>query len=260
MRSDAALELRDVRALDALEARNLYVASVRAFATFLDQLDDPEWQAVTRCDPWTVKDTAGHLLGWNAAFTSVSELTKQIAGAFRYRKRFGNMTDAQNEAQVDLARSLAPSELIAALRDRGARAARIRYRLSRTIGFVPIYFPYLGGWQKSSYLLEVIFLRDLLMHRSDCADATGRDPHWDQRDRRVMIDMVTDWATRTDADVTIELNAEGVYRTGTRTAGVIKSTLPALALHLGNRAPRDQVLFEGDVDRIERWLAKGVPV
>ena len=260
MKTGAALELRAVRPLKAHEAHDLYVASVGAFATFLDQLDDPEWQAVTRCDPWTVKDIAGHLLGWNAAFTSVSELRKQIAGAFRYRKRFGNMTDAQNETQVDLARSLAPSALIAALRDRGPRAARVRHRLSRTIGFVPMYFPYIGGWQKASYLLDVIFLRDLLMHRSDCADATGRDPQWDESDRRVMIEMVADWAARTDAEVTIELGTEGVHRTGARAAGVIRASLPALALHLGNRAPRDQVFVEGDVDRIERWLAEGVPV
>lgn len=246
--------------LGAREASGLFVRSVTAFTQFLEELDDADWDVTTRCDPWTVKNVTGHVLGWNMAFTSLSGLSRQVAGTFRYRKLFGNLIDAQNEAQVDLARQLSPKEVIEQLRERARGAARVRRRLSRSIGFVPIYFPYLGGWQKASYLLDVIFLRDLLMHRSDCADATGRDAAWDDHDRRVMIHMVADWAHRTGAAVTIEFDDGDTYQAGSGEAGMIQATLPTLALHLGRRAARADVDVRGDVDRIDRWLAKGVPV
>jgi Mycothiol maleylpyruvate isomerase N-terminal domain len=51
-----------VPGLDRDTAMRLAAEEVRRYADLLDKLDEEQWAAATECEPWTVRDMAGHVL------------------------------------------------------------------------------------------------------------------------------------------------------------------------------------------------------
>ena len=227
----------------------------------LKELSSGEWEAVTACAPWTVKDIAAHLLGWCDALCSPREMTTQFRLALRRRRRFANLLDAQNDAQIELYRALSTDELVAHLDEMTLKAARLRRRLGGPLHYVPAYAGFLGGASNVGYLLNAIFPRDLYVHRLDIAEATGREPNLGA-DRRVAVDMLRDWARRTGADARLELSgpAGGVFVAGTGTRATIATDTAGLIWRLAGRKQTSDLRIEGDREAAEGWLAAGCPV
>lgn len=65
--------------------------------------------------------------------------------------------------------------------------------------YVPFYLPYLGGATNAGYAFNTIFLRDLLIHRLDIAEALDVPFEMTAAERRVAADMLKDWARRAGA-------------------------------------------------------------
>lgn len=248
--------------IKAPEGEALARALAADFTGFLGALTPEEWASVTPCDPWTVKDIAGHLLGWCDALCSPRAFASQARAALHRRKRFGNILDAQNDAQVEAARSQSEQDLLDRLRVMLPRAAKLRRRLGASLHYVPAYAKFLGGTFNLGYLMNVIFPRDLLVHTIDVAEATGRDAPMGDAAARVAADMLKDWARRTGAAATVELTGPGggtfVAGDGGRTR--ISAPTPALVHRLAGRHPSTPIAVEGDTAAAERWLAAGCPV
>lgn len=227
----------------------------------LESLESDQWNAMTRCEPWTIKDMSAHLLGWMEALTSMKELTSQTRRALARAREYGNVTDAQNSIQVEDRSSLPESEVLERLRAKLPAGIAARRRLGRTLRYVPLYVPYLGGLTTGGYIANVIFLRDLLVHRLDMYAALGREPEPTEADVRVIEDTLKDWARRRDAHVVVRpqewpgrsyLAGEG----STVIGGPVVDLIDALA---GRRAPSD-LQIEGDRTKVESLIASGVPV
>lgn len=248
--------------IKAKEGEALALALAERFTSRLAELSPEEWDSVTSCDPWTVKDVAAHLLGWAEALCSPREMAAQARGALRRRKRFENLLDAQNDVQVEAARSMSTDEVVERLRVMLPKAARLRRRVGGPLHYVPAYASFLGGTFNLGYLMNVIFLRDVVVHGLDVSAATGRPFTFGAPETRVATDMLKDWARRSGADATVELKGLGpgvfVARTGTRAR--IVAGADAFVLRLAGRDPGVAEEIDGDTEAAHRWIAAGCPV
>lgn len=250
--------LADQPGITPKESRELGSALSESLIATLEKLTPEQWRGTTRCDPWTPKDIAAHVLGWGEALVSPREFVAQAKQALSRMKEFGNITDAQNNVQVEERRDLSAKVIIDKLRPTLRKEGIVRQRFGTALRYLPFYMPYLGGPINLGYVLNTIFLRDLLIHRLDICDAIGREPDISETDLRVMTDMVKDWARRTKADVQIDDGAN-VFVAG---AGIdtIRAPLHHVIDVLGGRRDAASLEIDGDRDRVEAWLGKGVPI
>ncbi|MFN2588378.1 MAG: maleylpyruvate isomerase family mycothiol-dependent enzyme [Actinomycetota bacterium] len=246
--------------IKAREGHELSVALAQRFVALLEDLAPPEWDAVTACDPWTVKDVAAHLLGWADALCSPAAMREQVRAALRRRKRFANLLDAQNDAQVEAGRALSTEELVEKLRVMLPRAAKLRRRLGGALHYVPAYASFLGGVANLGYLMNAIFPRDLLVHTLDVCAATGRAASFGPAETRVATDMLKDWARRTGADATVELRGLGSFVASTGSSARIAADAGAFVLRLAGREPAAPEEVTGDEPAARAWIGAGCPV
>ncbi|HEX2296579.1 MAG TPA: maleylpyruvate isomerase family mycothiol-dependent enzyme [Actinomycetota bacterium] len=261
-KTKAPVVLADLPGITAREGEATSLALAADLVTFLEGLTAEEWAAVTPCDPWTVKDVAAHLLGWCDALCSPRAFGVQARAALARRKRFGNLLDAHNDAQVELARDVSTEEVLDRLRVMTPKAAKLRRRLGASLHYVPAYAKFLGGTFNLGYLMNSVFPRDLIVHTLDVAQATGRDAPLGDAAGRIAADMLRDWARRTGADATVELTgpAGGVYVAGDGRRATITGSTGAVVHRLAGRTPSTPPTLGGDVAAAERWLAAGCPV
>ena len=81
---------------------------------------------------------------------------------------------------------------------------------------IPIDAPVVEKWALG-YLIDVIYLRDVWMHRVDTASATSRELVLSaDHDGRIIADVVAEWARRHGQPFTLELTgpAGGVFNAG----------------------------------------------
>jgi uncharacterized protein (TIGR03083 family) len=246
--------------IKARDGHDVSIALANRFVSLLEDLSPAEWDAVTACDPWTVKDVAAHLLAWSEALCSPREMGAQARAALRRRKRFANLLDAQNDAQVEARRALSTDELVARMRVALPRAAKLRRRLGGALHYVPAYAGFVGGAINLGYLLNAIFPRDLVVHELDVCAATGRETSFDAAGTRVATDMLKDWARRTRADATLALDGLGTFVAGNGAAARISADGGAFIWRLAGREPAAAEVITGDEESARRWIAAGCPV
>ena len=253
------LRIEDVPSIGHIEAMALARSQNAIFLEELRALDPEDWDRPTACELWTVKDIASHLLGWAEGLTSPAEGARQLRAAIGMRKRFENFTDAQNQVQVEARSVLAPEVLIDRLQIALPRFLRLRDRVGRWGRVIPIYNA-LFGVANLRFVADFIFTRDLFMHRIDIARATGRTLNVGADERRLIHDIVREWAQRSGADCTLTLEGEADARlscgSGTR-AALSANTLDLCGLFAG-RGSVDVVTIEGDARAALRWLEVGV--
>lgn len=187
----------------ATDAREVALAVYDRLFALLEQLEPEDWSAATDCGEWDVADVVRHLVGAARANASVREVVRQQVWATRHKKAFdGNDLDAMNALQVRDHAALAPSELLETLRRLAPAAVRGRMRFPRPLrrvrGPVAPGGSTAAGMPTSltlGHLMEVIYTRDLWMHRVDIARATGRELEVDAEcDGRIVEDVVAEWA------------------------------------------------------------------
>lgn len=248
--------------LHATEAETLYAELVDSMVTLLRSLDARGWEAQTECELWRVRDMIAHLTGWNEAFASLRELGRQGSGAFRRRKEFGNVVDAQNQVQVDERRDLTTDELLSRFTKSAVRGAARRRAISRSIGRLPIYVPYLGGWITLSYLNDITFTRDVFVHRIDISRAVDTEYKASPADQRVFDDIVRDWFARSKARARLRATGElrGEYVSDDPAVATLSVDGVGFTRMLFGRTGKDVVSVEGDVQSGARWLDTYFPV
>jgi hypothetical protein len=99
------------------------------------------------------------------------------------------------------------------------------------------------------HLMDVVYTRDVFMHRIDISRAVGREPSPGENDRRIVEDAVGEWARRHQQSVEVVLSgpAGGKFVAGLRRAphrdGRARALPSALGPRPGRRAARDQDLL-----------------
>jgi uncharacterized protein (TIGR03083 family) len=102
-----------------------------------------------------------------------------------------------NQIQVDDRASATPGALIDELRTVGPRAIATRERLPAWLRAFRVPLPALGGIVSIGYLTDLIYTRDMWMHRLDICRATGREMvQTSQHDGRITVLVVRDLARK----------------------------------------------------------------
>lgn len=261
MSIDSPVRMREARPLTRAEGQALMATQNEAILDTFRSLSPEEWNAVTDCDPWTVKDIAAHLIGWAAALTSPPEYVRQLAARRRFKQRFGNTTDAQNQVQVEMRSHLSPAELVKELEKRLPRFARVRAGLGIVGKGVPLYLPDPFGLTNASYLMMTIFTRDAFMHRIDVSRATEREPVLGGPEARLIEDVAVDWSRRVGAAARLHLTgpAGGEYLVGTAPRADLSADAVVFARVLAGRGEPSEVEVSGDEQAAHAWLTKGCP-
>ena len=177
-------------------ARDAYQRLVAAFAA----LEDDDWDRPTPCDGWTVRHLAKHLVGaMRSAATLRETASQQLAVARRVRRTGEQEVDALTAIQIERADDLGPAELVAELRALVEPAVRGRSRppaFLRRLVRIRVVMGDLDERWSLDYFLGCILTRDAWLHRIDLADALGRQPDLDDRDRRIVGDVAGEWGRR----------------------------------------------------------------
>jgi uncharacterized protein (TIGR03083 family) len=254
------IRAEDVSGIKQPEATALAESQNRAFLHTLYSLDDAQWAAPTDCEGWSVKDIAGHILGWAEALVSFKETRNQVGQAMRRRKELGNILDAQNQVQADAGRRMSTEELLLRLEEALPRMVKRRAALGRYAKHLPIWGPPFG-FSNLGYLCNVIFTRDVFMHRIDIARATGTELELGPSEERIVADIAREWARGGNGAVRLELTgpAGGTYVVGTTAHA--KATVDAVEFcrFLAGRADVSVVERTGDSSVLERRLRAKVP-
>lgn len=234
------------------EANRLALASYEALLALLDDLGPSEWQSPTECEPWTVSDMVGHLVGAARGHASQVELARQGLWAVRHQGDYDhNVVDALSDCQVRDTAELSPAQRVEELRDLAPRAVRGRARMPAPIRLVPIPIASAGSTPEGAPgrvtvgdLMDVILTRDVLMHRIDIARATGRTPQLDPSvDGRLVADIVAEWADRHGQPFRLTLTgpAGGVFVQGDGGPELEHDTVEFLVV-LAGREPGEGLL------------------
>lgn len=180
----------------------------------IETLRGEDWQAPTDCPTWSVSDMVGHLIGSAKAAASKRELIRQnLYGARHAREYDGNAMDAYNALQVKEHAALTPTEKVAELRAVAAEAVRGRMHTPAFLRAASMSTKINGSTVEGmpskanvGQLMDVIYTRDVFMHRIDIARAVGHKLSPGENDRRIVEDAICEWAGRHRQPVEVVLS------------------------------------------------------
>ena len=197
--SPETLEAASVTPVSPDEAAALASVQIERLLALLEQFDPADWEKPTYCSLWNVRQVVAHLAGALGAYADWERLLERsvpwtqgkadqpdvtmpifladLAGVpverwKEYRQRGFVPLDALNQFEVDQRAHATPASLIAELRAVGLAAIANRLRLPDAVRSVQL--PVAGVKAPVRYLLDVIYPRDMWMHRMELALATGR--------------------------------------------------------------------------------------
>jgi uncharacterized protein (TIGR03083 family) len=218
-------DVTTITPLSHREAVELQASQLERTIGLLRGLDDRDWGARTDCPDWDVRAMYQHVLGACEAGASERENVHQLHRARAHRRRSGGPLEAALSAvQVSERGDLDPAAIVRRFEATAPKTVRGR---ARTPAFVRDHVtlkvdgPVHERW-KLGYLIDVIYLRDLWMHRVDACRATGRNLELTaDDDGRIVADVVAEWARRHEQPFLLELTgvAGGRYAAKNATAG-----------------------------------------
>jgi uncharacterized protein (TIGR03083 family) len=183
-------------ALDRDQAMDLALEEVRRYAELLSGLDKSQWAAPTECEPWTVRDMAGHVLGNHEGLLSVGARLRQLRDA---RRHGGNIVDALSATQIAIRAERTAQQVVADLKTAGPSSVEARRHLPRVLRAMRVSVPMRDGNERWSlaYLDDIIYTRDTWMHRIDTCRALGVEPKLTaDHDGLIVADIAREWAAR----------------------------------------------------------------
>jgi uncharacterized protein (TIGR03083 family) len=212
-----AIDVAVIEALTHPEAMRLQAEELERTLTLLRSLDDTEWREATACPDWDVQAMYQHVLGACEAGASIRENIHQLHRARAYRKTHGGPLEAAlSGVQVRERSALRPAQIVAPLTTVAPKTVRGRSRtpaLVREHAKMAIDGPVHEVW-KLGYLIDIIYLRDLWMHRVDVAHAVSQPLELSaDHDGRIIADVVAEWARRHGKPFVLDLTgpAGGTY-------------------------------------------------
>jgi uncharacterized protein (TIGR03083 family) len=193
----SATNVTGVTRIGRNEARVLASAEFEKFAALTASLSPEEWATATDCVGWDVRTMVLHVLGSADAQASPRVFLHQLRRGLPLNKEIDShhWVDGLNELQIRERRHLSDGQVVAQLRDVGAKAVKARFGTPLPMRYAPVPFGDPIGWKPVNYLLEVGFTRDVWAHRIDIHAVIGRPMELDPaHDGRLVADIVGEWA------------------------------------------------------------------
>lgn len=216
------------------EAMRLQAQELAHLLVLLRSLDPPSWSVHTDCPAWDVRAMAQHVLGACEAGASMRENVHQLRLAYAHRKRHGGPLEAAlSNVQVRERSELTPAQIVERLSTIATKTVRSRSRtpgLVRNHARLAVDGPVHETW-KLGYLIDIVYLRDLWMHRVDVARALDRPLELSaEHDGRIVADVVAEWGRRHNKPFLLELTgpAGGTFRSASQRADAEHVTLDAV--------------------------------
>ncbi len=223
------------------EAAEMAAVELERFLTLAESLAPADWEQPTACPLWNVRQVVAHVTGAAAAYASFEEFKRQYSPFVQrpYRRAGFSFLDALNQIQVDDRSTATPAALIAELREVGPRAIATRKRLPALVRAMRLPLPVLGV-VPLGYATDLIYTRDMWMHRLDICRASGREMVQTPRhDGRITALVVRDLARKLTPKlagqaVVYELTglAGGSFRLGANVSPTARITMDVLDFHL----------------------------
>jgi uncharacterized protein (TIGR03083 family) len=143
------------------------------FLAIVESLEGDDWMQPTDCTEWSVRDILAHAAGTAAGWASWGEWFRQYPFN-RYMRQADVPVDGINRRQLEDRVGRSPEDLIAELRAVAPKAIRTRLGLPGVLKGMRTDLGPPRGKAPLRYLLEIIYMRDMWMHRHDICRATGR--------------------------------------------------------------------------------------
>jgi uncharacterized protein (TIGR03083 family) len=206
------------------EAMILAVEELKRFQFLIESLTAEDWEQQTACSLWSVKDVVAHQAAHVCSVTSVRTFLSHSNPIVMlpYLRKGMNFLDAMNQAQVDLRRQYTVEQLLAEIRDTAQRSLQGRDRIFASIRSLVLPLPGFDQPRSLGYLFDVIYTRDMWMHRIDICNATKKKMQLHvHHDGRIAALIVKDLAEKSKRGLhgcaaLLELSgaAGGTYRIG----------------------------------------------
>ena len=173
----ALVHARAIPPLTHREAMSMAKLEFERFLALVTSFSEDDWEKPTVCTLWNVRQVVAHVTGACASYAHWSEFKRQSNPKIQrpYRAQGLSFLDSMNQIQVDDRASSIPTALIDELQIVGPRALSTRARIPLVVRALRMPLPALGGIVPIGYLTDLIYTRDMWMHRLDLCRATGRE-------------------------------------------------------------------------------------
>lgn len=212
----------DVAAIPAIEhdeAMRIAAVEYDRLLAVVDDLREDDWARPTDCPGWDVRAMLGHILGMLELQADAEERLRQLKIATEEVAETGGVRlDALTALQVREHAQLSVDALRRALHETaplGVAGRRTATKEQRDATYDP-QLPGETAWT-FGYLYDIIHTRDPWIHRVDISRATDHAMVLSlDHDRRIVADVVAEWARRHGHDFTLTLHgpAGGRFRSG----------------------------------------------
>lgn len=247
--TERAVDVTTVRPIAHGEGQDLFEEEARRTVELLGSLTPEQWGAPTDCPAWDVHHLNLHVLGAAESGASFRELAHQLRVATAWQKKHGGPQEAAlSGVQVRERDGVQPDELVARLALAGPRAASRRRSLPALVRRISLAIdgPVVERWTLG-YLVDVIYLRDMWMHRVDTSRAVGRPLVLTaEHDGRIVADVVAEWCRRHGRPVDLVLTgtAGGRFASGSAAREVVEMDAVEFCRTLAGRGVGDGLLSE----------------
>lgn len=245
-------------------ARDHAAAEYDALLAMVGAFSPSDWDRPTDCTAWQVRDMVAHVAGAAEEACRLPVLLRHQAAALNgVRRRAGAMADLLSQAQIDDRDGLTDAALAADLRRWAAGAADGRRRQPRPLRRVPMLaFTGLRPGTTLAHLLDVIYVRDVWLHRVDLQRATGVDMPVSTAEGEVVAQVVRDLDLEWPGPAfTLELTGRGAARwrvgEGDPVATVTEDSVALMRL-LSGRSDECVLVAGGDPAAADRLRAARV--
>lgn len=212
MTTTTSTDIAHIRPIQHRDAMALQATELQRALALLRGLDPNQWTAQTNCPDWDVRRMWLHVLGACEAGASIRVNIHQMSAGRKLQKAIGGPLEAAlSSTQVSERERLSSDELVERLERVAPKTIKGRTRTPRLMRALKISVdgPVVEKWSLG-YLTDIIYLRDLWMHRVDTAKATGAELVLTaEHDGRIVADVVAEWARRHGHPFTLELTGTG---------------------------------------------------
>lgn len=194
--SSTTTDVTTIPAIDHDEAMAMATVEYDRFLDLVRSLADDDWTKPTDCSLWDVRAMVGHNLGNIEAAASVVETVRQQAKAWRRARRDGStMVDGMTAVQVEERAGLTRAELLGRLERAVPRAVTGRRRTPRLLRERARFDMGEGRKRPLGDLVDLVYTRDVFMHRVDLWRATGRPLVLAaDHEGRIVAGVIREWA------------------------------------------------------------------
>jgi uncharacterized protein (TIGR03083 family) len=237
MTTKTAVDARAINPIGHKEAMKITEVEFARMLSAARGLQPADWRQPTVNTGWDVRAVMLHLLGAAEANAGFRENARQMRAGRRLFKQIGghHWVDGVNEIQIRERAALTNEEVIDRYAAVTPKAVKARRRIPGPIRALPLVdFGDPLGRKSLGYLMDMVYTRDVWMHRVDIARATGRPLELTaDHDGRIVADIVAEWAQLYDHAFVLELEgpAGGTYRAGNADdPGTVHLTIDAVEL------------------------------